>query len=525
MKTRGLDRRDFLRAAGACVPLLAAGNFPPGAPAAARAGARPRGGPDRPNVVLVMTDDQGYGELACHGNPLIRTPNLDRLHARSVRFTAFHVSPTCAPARASLMTGRHEFRSGVTHTIHERERLSLDAVTLAEVLRAAGYTTGIFGKWHLGDQEPYQPENRGFDEVFIHGAGGIGQTFPGSCGDAPGNSYFDPVIRAGGTFVKTSGYCTDVFFAQALRWIRARRDRPFFAYIAPNAPHSPLQCPESYVEPYREAGLADADARFYGMITNIDDNMGYLVAALEQWGPLENTIVIFMTDNGSSRADPRGGRRRGRGGDDRQAPRGLYNAGMRGKKGTVYEGGTRVPCFVHWKGRLPEGVDCGGLAAHVDLLPTLAELCGAKRPEGVKLDGRSLVPLLCDAEADWPDRYLFVHRGRWGRGKAAQSKYAACAVRSQRFRLVNNEELYDIAADPGETTNVVDQHPGVVAAMRKAYDRWWSEVLPALVNEDAPVPKANPFKVWYREQAASATGIPTWPAHPTAAELAAMPQA
>ncbi|HUU91626.1 MAG TPA: sulfatase-like hydrolase/transferase, partial [Phycisphaerae bacterium] len=165
-----------------------------------------------PNVVLVITDDQGYGELACHGNKVIKTPNLDHLHSQSVRLTAFHVSPTCAPTRASLMTGRHEFRSGVTHTILERERLGLEAVTVAQMLKGAGYTTGVFGKWHLGDQEPYQPHSRGFDEVFVHGAGGIGQSYPGSCGDAPGNKYFDPAIRHNRTFVKTTGFCTDIFF-------------------------------------------------------------------------------------------------------------------------------------------------------------------------------------------------------------------------------------------------------------------------------------------------------------------------
>src|SRR5437899_373254 len=175
--------------------------------------------PTRPNIVLVMTDDQGYGELACHGNPIIQTPNLDRLHKESLRFTDFHVSPTCSPTRSSLMTGRHEFRSGVTHTINERERLSPQAFTLAQLLKLAGYTTGIFGKWHLGDEDAYQPGRRGFDEVFIHGAGGIGQTYAGSCGDAPGNTYFNPALRHNGRFEKTTGYCTDLFFAQAVKWM------------------------------------------------------------------------------------------------------------------------------------------------------------------------------------------------------------------------------------------------------------------------------------------------------------------
>ena len=506
-----MNRRDLLKCIGAGAALAVA-------PRAARA----EGEWPRPNVVLVITDDQGYGELACHGNPIIKTPNLDKLHAESVRFTAFHVSPTCAPTRASLMTGRHEFRSGVTHTINERERLGLKAVTIAQVLKGAGYTTGIFGKWHLGDQEPYQPHNRGFDEAFIHGAGGIGQSYRGSCGDAPGNKYFDPAIRHNRTFVKTKGYCTDIFFTQGLRWIKQNKDRPFFAYITTNAPHGPLVCPDSYVKPYLEAGLDRGAAAFYGMITNIDDNVGILLAKLDEWKLAEKTLVIFMTDNGSAQAGPRR-RRRPRKGKAPAKPepkvKSLYNAGMRGKKGSPYEGGTRVPGFFRWKGRTPAGVDVGALAGHIDLFPTLAELCGGKVPEGLKLDGRSLVPLLKNPKAPWPDRYLFAHRGRWGKGRAAQSKYAACAVRSQRFRLVNNRELYDILNDPGETKNVIGQHPDAVAAMRKAYDQWWSEVVPAMVNEDAPVPKANPFRVLYREQAASDKGIPAWPVRPTAAEL------
>ena len=201
-----------------------------------------------------MPDDVGYGDFSCLGNPIVKTPHLDAFWKQSVRFTDFHVSPTCAPTRAALMTGRHEFKSGVTHTIFERERLSLKATTLAQVLKSAGYTTGIFGKWHLGDEAAYQPDRRGFDEVFIHGGGGIGQTYPGSCGDAPGNTYFNPAILHNGTFEKTEGYCTDVFFDQALRWIDARRKAgtPFFAYITPNAAHEPLQCPEDYAT--RHAG-------------------------------------------------------------------------------------------------------------------------------------------------------------------------------------------------------------------------------------------------------------------------------
>jgi arylsulfatase len=249
----------------------------------------------RPNIVLVMTDDQGYADLACHGNPVLKTPNLDRLHDESLRFTDFHVSPTCAPTRSCLMTGRHEFRNGVTHTILERERMTLSAFTLAQALKSAGYTTGIFGKWHLGDEADYQPEKRGFDEVFVHGAGGIGQSYPGSCGDAPGNTYFDPVIRHNGRFVRTRGFCTDVFFERAAAWIGSHQGKqPFFAYITPNAPHSPYNAPESYRARF-EGRVPKEIEGFYGMIENIDDNIGRLRAALARQGIGRETLFLSST--------------------------------------------------------------------------------------------------------------------------------------------------------------------------------------------------------------------------------------
>jgi arylsulfatase len=435
----------------------------------------------RPNVVLIITDDQGYGELACHGNPVIKTPNLDRLHDESVRFTAFHVSPTCAPTRASLMTGQHEFRNGVTHTIMQRERLALDSTTLAEVLQKAGYQTGIFGKWHLGDEKPYRPAQRGFTESFIHGAGGIGQSYPGSCGDFPENSYFDPYVLHNERVVKTKGYCTDVFFRQAAEWVASNRDRPFYVQIATNAPHAPLNCPSEYQRPYELAGLDKDSAAYYGMITNIDDNVGRLLERLRELNLDRRTLVIFMTDNG-------------------HAPGNLYNAGMRGRKGTAYEGGTRVPAFFRWPGTLPESVDVNALAGAVDLFPTIVELCGATASEDVRLDGRSLVPVLEDRNAAWPDRFLFTHVGRWEKGQAGVSKFKECAVRTQQFRLVNNRELYDIAKDPGEQRNVIDEHPRVVANIRRAYDEWWESVQPRLVNEDVQFAEENAFATLFREQ-------------------------
>lgn len=453
------------------------------APASMAVGAELAG--RRPNIVLVMTDDQGYGEIGAHGNPVIRTPHLDRMHAQSVRFTDFQVSPTCAPTRSALMTGRHEFRNGVTHTILERERLTLQAVTLAQVLKSAGYTTGIFGKWHLGDEDEYQPGQRGFDEVFIHGAGGIGQTYPGSCGDAPGNQYFNPAIRHNGRFVRTQGYCTDVFFAQALQWIEQRRNaaEPFFAYLTPNAPHDPFVSPgPTYEAPYRGRGLSTNAVSYYAMISNIDENVGRLLAALEQRQLATNTLVIFMTDNGHSVPD-------------------LFNAGMRGMKGGPYQGGTRVPSFWRWPGTLAPG-DRPQLTAHLDVLPTLAVLAGATlNPQlAAQVEGRSLVPLLADAAAPWPNRFLITHVGRWPRGQAADWKHRQCAIRDARFRLVNDTELYDLQADPGETRNVLAAHPDVVRTLRAAYDAWWESIQPGLVNEFVIGPDVNPFKTAYWAQ-------------------------
>jgi arylsulfatase A-like enzyme len=444
----------------------------------------------KPNIILLMTDDQGHGDLSCHGNPILKTPNLDRLYAEGVRFTDFSVSPTCSPTRCALMTGRHEMRSGISHTIQERERMSLKATTVAQILKSAGYTTGIFGKWHLGDEDPYQPDRRGFDEVFIHGAGGIGQSYPGSCGDAPGNKYFNPAIKHNGVFEKTKGYCTDVFFAQATKWIEQQKGKkPFFAYIPTNAPHGPLDCPPDYEARYQGKVPANT-AKFFGMIANIDDNVGKLLAKLKDWGIERETLFIFLNDNGGT-AGVR-----------------VFNSGMRGSKNTPYRGGVRAASFWRWPGTLQPG-DRDQLAAHLDIFPTLAEIAGAKIPDDLvgKLDGRSLVPVLKDAKAAWPERFLFTHIGRWPRGKAAQSKYAGCAVRWGKYHLVCSAgdgkkawELYDLQADPAEKTDISAGNPDVVKKLETAYDRWWSEVLPCLENEDAVGPKVNPFREQYEKQ-------------------------
>lgn len=444
-----------------------------------------------PNIVLVMTDDQGYGDIGSHGNPVLKTPNLDKLRSQSVRFTDFHVSPTCAPTRSALMTGRHEFKNGITHTIFERERMTLKAVTLPQILKQVGYTSGIFGKWHLGDESEYLPNRRGFDEMFIHGGGGIGQTYPGSCGDAPNNSYFNPAILHNDKFVKTNGYCTDVFFKQAIEWMDGRRKsgKPFFAYITPNAPHAPLDCPTDYENKYKGKVPPDS-AKFFGMVENIDDNMGRLMAALDAWGIASDTLLIFMTDNGGTAGVK------------------VFNAGMRAQKGTPYMGGTRVPAFWRWPNGINGTRDVNSLTAHIDILPTLAEITGAKIPEAAQMqvEGRSMVPLLKDPQAPWADRVLFTHVGRWPNGKAAESKYAQVSARNSQYHLVNNTrqgekwELFDVRQDPGEKNNLAETKPEVVKHLKAEIDQWWVQVLPMLVNEQVKGPKINPLKEMYWKQ-------------------------
>lgn len=442
-----------------------------------------------PNIIVVMPDDVGYGDYACLGNPVVRTPAVDAFRGQGLLFTRFHTSPTCSPTRAALLSGRHEFKNGVTHTILERERLSLDTRTLPEVLKGAGYTTGIFGKWHLGDEAAYRPESRGFDEVYIHGGGGIGQTYPGSCGDAPGNTNINPALWHNGRWVKTTGYCTDLFFEQALAWMDSARgkDRPFFAFITPNAAHTPHVLPEEYYEHYLgQPGVSDELAKFFGMIENVDANFGRLLQRLEEWGLARDTLVIYIgSDNGGS-AGVR-----------------LFNAGLRGGKGSPHQGGTRTPLFVRWPaGGVPAGAECDALSAHFDLFPTLAEIAGTPLTEPLRqqVEGRSLLPLLRNPDAEWPDRILVHHVGRWPAGRAERSQHANTAIQNSRFTLVNNSELYDLLSDPGERRNVIADHPEEAARLRAAHDKWWAEVRPRLVNEEAVGPRINPLKELYWQQ-------------------------
>lgn len=510
MNTYPMDRRHLLKTIAVLVAVAAVVCMTPTNVVAA----------DRPNIILVMTDDQGYGDLACHGHPFLKTPNLDKLYAQSTRFTDFHVSSSCAPTRAALMSGRAPFKVGVTHTIWERERMSLKATTIAQVLKGAGYSTGIFGKWHLGDEDEYQPHNRGFEETFIHGGSGIGMSYPGSQADAPGSKYFDPIIKHNNVFVQTKGYCTDVFFRQALGWVKKCKDKGerFFAYVPTNAPHGPFIVDKKYQAMYK-GKFPDAPrwlgpdraAAFFGMITNIDDNMGLLMKKLDEWDLANNTLLIFMTDNGSTVAAP-------------------FNYGMKGKKGMVNEGGTRVPLFLRLPGRIKSGVDVDRLTRHVDIFPTLAEFSGVTIPKEVALDGRSLVPLINNPKAKWTDRHTFFHLGRWGKKGGGMSgkpehkitdpdkaKYKDFAVRNEKWRYVGvwsrtpdtPAALYDIDNDPGEKKNVIEQHPEIARKMLKAYDAWWDEVRPLMVNEDASLNKPKPFRIQFEKQKRT-TGIPDW---------------
>ena len=387
----------------------------------------------RPNILLIIADDMGYGDIRSHGNEKIDTPTLDRLAASGARFDRFYVSPLCAPTRASLLTGRYPLRAGVAGVTRGLETMRAEEVTMAEALRQAGYTTGIFGKWHNGQHYPTHPLGQGFDEFF------------GFCG-GHWNNYFDTVLEHNGRAVKTEGYITDVLTDAALRFIESNRARPFFAYVPYNAPHSPYQVPDRYFTKYTARGLDDTTASVYGMVENIDDNVARLLGKLDELRLRENTVVIFMTDNGPQ--------------TDR------YRSGMKGCKGSVDEGGVRVPLFVRWPAQIKSGMTIKQIAAHVDLLPTVVKLTGIPMPKTLPLDGLSLVPLLKGKVDGWADRMIFTHPTN---GQAE----GAGAVRTTRWRAVfsnTRHELYDMLADPNQTQDVAAAHPKAIQALRAAYE-------------------------------------------------------
>ena len=405
----------------------------------------------KPNVVIVITDDQGYGDLAFTGNPAIKTPNLDKLRSEGTLLNNFHVDPTCAPTRSALMTGRYSDRVGVWHTVQGRNMLRTRERTMADLFASNGYATGLFGKWHLGDCYPYRPEDRGFQHTVYHQAGGVGQA-----PDYWGNDYFDDTYIVNGKHQRFEGFCTDIWFDEGIKFIKANKDKPFFAYISTNAPHSPYFCPEEYTAPYE--GNPDVSIpEFYGMVTNIDDNMAKLMGMLDSEGLADNTILVFMTDNGTA-----GGLKGGRG----------FDGGMRGQKNSEYDGGHRVPFIIRWPdGKIEAGKSVEQLSAHIDILPTFIDVCGLASPE-IEFDGTSLRDLLYTDGADWPERALVVESQR----VVDPIKWRKSAVMTNRWRLVNGEELYDLKADPKQATDVSDKFPEVTKRLRAEYDVFWNDV-------------------------------------------------
>jgi arylsulfatase len=428
---------------------------------------------ERPNVILIITDDQGYGDLGIHGNPHIQTPVLDKLGRESLRLTNFYVSPVCAPTRSSLMTGRYSLRTGVRDTYNGGAIMATEEVTMAEMLQSAGYRTGMFGKWHLGDNYPFRPGDQGFEESLIHLAGGMGQPGDFTTYFQGDRSYFDPVLWYNGQQKAFQGYCSDIFTTEALRFMEKKASDPFFLYLSFNAPHTPLQVPDKYYERYKDldpsAGFdkdgrpfpemserdKEAARKVYAMVSNIDDNVGRVLDKLEELDIAENTVVIFMTDNGPQQA--------------------RYVGGMRGRKGNVFRGGVRVPFFLRLPDRLEGNRDISTSLAHIDVLPTLAELCEAPLPTDRQIDGKSFYPLLQGRDvAGFDDRSLFFY---WTR--RYPELYNNIALHRGNFKLVGNTgyeakesdfELFDIEADPYELNSVLDANKPVASTLKSEMD-------------------------------------------------------
>jgi arylsulfatase A-like enzyme len=440
---------------------------------------------ERPNVILIITDDQGYGDLGVTGNPFIKTPTLDQLAGESIRFNNFYVSPVCAPTRASLMTGRYSLRTGVRDTYNGGAIMSPNETTIAEMLQAGGYQTGAFGKWHLGDNYPSRPMDQGFDESVIHLSGGMGQVGDFTTYFKKDSSYFDPVLWHNGEQEAYDGYCSDIFTDQAIKFIDAHREEPFFCYIAFNAPHTPLQVPDEYYQMYQDidpsrglngAGLPvpemserdkEAARKVYAMVTNIDDNIKKILDHLYKLQIADNTIVIFMTDNGPQQR--------------------RYIAGMRGRKGSVYRGGVRVPFYLRYPA-LAKNMEIDVSTAHIDVLPTLAQLCGADLPEYTQLDGKSLVPLLQDPEVEWPERSLFFY---WTR--RYPELYHNIALQRGPYKLVGQSSydatisefgLFNLEADPAEQHNLIREQTLIGQALKNELDDTFQELVlsPNLLN-------------------------------------------
>jgi arylsulfatase A-like enzyme len=419
---------------------------------------------DKPNVVVVITDDQGYGDFSCNGNPILKTPNLDRLHKESVRLTDFHVCPMCTPTRGQLLSGQDCLRNGAMNVSSGRTLLRRGIPTMANVFAAGGYRCGQFGKWHLGDNYPYRPHDRGFHESVFFPSSHIG-----SAPDFWDNDYFDDTYIHNGKREKYSGYCTDVFFGEAMKWMKGCADRKqaFFCYLATNAPHGPLFVPAKYREQYEKKDVKPNVSRFFGMIASIDDNIGRLDSFLRDNDLSDNTILIFLTDNGGTAGVP------------------VFNAGLRGRKIDLYDGGHRVPCFIRWPaGKIRNPGDAGGLTSVLDLLPTLIELCALTKPDKAVFDGVSLAKMLRHQNGEVPERTLVIQFSRMN--DPVPEKGDACVL-WKRWRLVQDKELFDLATDPAQATNVIDKHPDIAKKLRDHYEGWWAGIEPRVNDHEAIV--------------------------------------
>ncbi len=408
----------------------------------------------RPNVVIVMTDDQGLGDFSYTGNPVVKTPNFDAFAKGAVRFTDFHVCPMCSPTRGQLMTGLAALRNGATSVTAGRTFLRPGLPTLPEAFAAAGYKTGIFGKWHLGDVYPHRPIDKGFHESVYHLGWGQLNSTPEFDRPLIDGRYFHT-----GTEKKYKGHCTDFWFDSAMAWMKDRgaKGEPFLCYLPTNAPHAPHIDLDEYVKPYQGKGPAG----FFGMIAHLDKRFGDLDKFLADEKLRDDTIVIFMTDNGGTSGVA------------------THNAGLRAGKTTYYDGGHRVPCWVRWpNGKLGEPRDIDAPAQNTDLFPTLCDLCAVPRPKWDAKDepyrGTSLAPLL-RVPKEFPDRKFVVQYGQ------VPKKYECCIVWG-KWRLVKGEELYDVVADRAQKVNVAEKHADVVKAMREYYEGWWKGVEPLLAD-------------------------------------------
>ena len=461
---------------------------------------------EKPNVIVIVTDDQGYGDLACHGNPVVQTPNLDRLHEESIRFTDFHVAPMCTPTRGQLLTGTDAARNGALNVSSGRTLLSTDYPTMADYFSAAGYATGIFGKWHLGDNYPFRPEDRGFQEVLWFPSSHVN-----SVPDYWENDYFDDVYQHNGIRERQRGYCTEVFFDRAMEWMerQSQSGQPFLTYLPTNAPHAPLWVPpDDRIEAERyfaehEHEMASVDPavrphliRFLAMISNFDRHLGRLRQFLEARHLAANTLILFLTDNGSTFGNA------------------YYNANMKGAKTELWEGGHRVPCFLHWAGG---GVgaprDVPGLTQAQDILPTLLDLCdirpetlhpspGASTGPRPEFDGVSLAPVVRGEASPPESRMIVINYSRMPHNFDYPSPEAPSVVRRdgsavlwRRWRLLNEDQLYDLDSDPLQERNVITDHPSVAKSMSDHLQDWWEDVMVPANSPQAVIvgsPHENP---------------------------------